>query len=117
MKTTIPIASLWRGVLGVIAFLSVLGAASAADAAEDQTQKRFIRQSLQEFVKDQDKLDSLILGVQVMKSRNNAPKDSVEYRTSWEYWGAIHGYAGKIRHAIWRTVGGTVSGGLPPVRP
>jgi tyrosinase-like protein len=30
-----------------------------------------------------------------MKSRNNAPKNSVEYRTSWEYWGAIHGYAGK----------------------
>jgi hypothetical protein len=95
MKTTIPITSLWRGVLGVIAFLSVLGAASAADAAKDQTQKRFIRQSLQEFVQDQDKLDSLILGVQVMKSRNNAPKDSVEYRTSWEYWGAIHGYAGE----------------------
>ena len=56
MKTTIPIASLWRGVLGIITFLSVLGAASAADAAEYQTEKRFIRQSLQEFVKDQDKL-------------------------------------------------------------
>jgi len=95
MKTTIPIISLRRGVLGVIASLAVLGAALAADAAEDQTQKRFTRQSLHEFVKDQDKLDSLIRGVQVMKRRNNAPKNSVEYRTSWEYWGAIHGYAGK----------------------
>lgn len=95
MKTTIPIASLRRGVLGIIASLAVLGATSAADAVEDQTQKRFTRQSLHEFVKDQDKLDSLIRGVQVMKSRNNAPKNSVEYRTSWEYWGAIHGYAGK----------------------
>ena len=95
MKTTIPIASLRRGVLGVIASLAVLGAASAADAVEHQTQKRFTRQSLHEFVKDQDKLGSLIRGVQVMKSRNNAPKHSREYRTSWEYWGAIHGYAGK----------------------
>jgi hypothetical protein len=95
MKTTIPIASLRRGVLGVIASLAILGTASTADAAEYQTQKRFTRQSLHEFVKDQNKLDSLIRGVQVMKSRNNAPKDSVEYRTSWEYWGAIHGYAGK----------------------
>lgn len=93
MKTTMPIASLRRGVLGVIASLAILGTASAADAAE--TQKRFIRQSLHEFVKDQNKLDSLIRGVQVMKSRNNAPKNSVAYRTSWEYWAAIHGYAGK----------------------
>lgn len=95
MKTTIPIASLRRGVLGVIASLAILGTASAADAAEDQIQKRFTRQSLQEFVKDQNKLNSLIRGVQVMKSRNNAPKNSVKYRTSWEYWGAIHGYPGK----------------------
>ena len=95
MKTTIPIAFLRRGVLGVIASLAILGTASAADAAEDQIQKRFIRQSLHEFVKDQNKLDSLIRGVQVMKSRNNASKNSVEYRTSWEYWAAIHGYAGK----------------------
>lgn len=95
MKTTIPIASLRRGVLSVIASLAILGTASAADAAEYQIQKRFIRQSLHEFVKDQNKLDSLIRGVQVMKSRNNAPKNSVEYRTSWEYLGAIHGYPGK----------------------
>ncbi|MGH8590064.1 MAG: tyrosinase family protein [Gammaproteobacteria bacterium] len=93
MKTTILIASLGRGLLGVIASLAILGTASAVDAAE--TQERFIRQSLHEFVKDQNKLDSLIRGVQVMKSRNNAPKNSVAYRTSWEYWAAIHGYAGK----------------------
>jgi hypothetical protein len=97
MKTTILIPSLRRGVLGVIASFAIFGTASAADAAEHehQIQKRFIRQSLHEFVKDQNKLDSLIRGVQVMKSRNNAPKNSVEYRTSWEYWAAIHGYAGK----------------------
>lgn len=95
MKTTIPIASLRRGVLGVIASFAVLGAASAADAADHQAQKRFTRQSLHEFFKDQDKRRSFIRGVQVMKSRNNAPKHSREYRTSWEYWGAIHGYTGK----------------------
>jgi len=29
-----------------------------------------------------------------MKARNSAPPESREYRTSWEYWGAIHGYPG-----------------------
>jgi hypothetical protein len=114
MKTTIPIASLRRGVLGVIATL-VFSTASAADAPEDQTQKRFTRQSLHEFVKDQDKLDSLIGGVQAMKSRNNAPKNSVEYRTSWEYWPAIHGYAGKT--APGRIYSEEASEGIREVRP
>ncbi|MGH8488595.1 MAG: tyrosinase family protein [Gammaproteobacteria bacterium] len=96
-------------MLGVIASLAILGTASAADAPEHQTQKRFIRQSLQEFVKDQNKLDSLIRGVQVMKSRNTAPKNSVEYRTSWEYWAAIHGYAGKSAPSPFgKPFGGTV---------
>jgi hypothetical protein len=57
-------------------------------------QSRFVRQSLHAFAQDPQKLQSLIDGVREMKRRNAAPKDSAEYRTSWEYWANIHGYPG-----------------------
>lgn len=53
-----------------------------------------VRQSLQELFTDVNKVISLVRGIDVMKKRNSAPKDSKEYRTSWEYWAAIHGYPG-----------------------
>lgn len=59
-----------------------------------QAQPAHVRQSLHEFVRSPDNLWSLIRGVAVMRQRNAAPKDSAEYRTSWEYWAAIHGYPG-----------------------
>lgn len=55
---------------------------------------QFVRLSLHEFVKDPNRLESLFKGIQVMKSRNHEPRDSAAYRTSWEYWAAIHGYLG-----------------------
>ena len=58
------------------------------------TADQFVRLSLQEFVKDPSRLESLFKGIQVMKSRNDEPRDSAAYRTSWEYWAAIHGYLG-----------------------
>lgn len=63
----------------------------AGGVAQAQTHTR---QSLQEFVKDQAKVTSLIRAVFVMKQRDSAPKDSADYRKSWEYWASIHGYAG-----------------------
>lgn len=54
----------------------------------------FIRESLSAFLQDPNKVRSLVVGVATMKERNNAPRDSAEYRTSWEYWSAIHGYPG-----------------------
>ncbi len=73
--------------------------------AQPQPRKVFVRQSLHEFVNDQPKLLSLIRGVLAMKQRNSAPKDSAEYRTSWEYWANIHGYGG-----------GTVSGKVADIQ-
>ena len=58
------------------------------------TADQFVRLSLQEFVKDPNRLESLFKGIQVMKSRNDEPRDLAAYRTSWEYWAAIHGYLG-----------------------
>ena len=73
--------------------VTALGAFSA-QAQTPPPKKLFVRQSLHEFLNDPQKLTSLIRGVLVMKQRNSAPKDSADYRTSWEYWANIHGYGG-----------------------
>ncbi len=72
--------------------ITVIISCSELSGAKAQT---FTRQSFQEFSKDQNKLISLLRGVLVMKRRNSAPKDSADYRRSWEYWAAIHGYVGE----------------------
>lgn len=59
-----------------------------------------VREPLSNFLEDPSKLATLLLGVAVMKSRDDAPKDSAEYRTSWEYWSAIHGYPGTATGTI-----------------
>ena len=58
------------------------------------TADQFVRLSLKEFVKDPNRLESLFKGIQVMKSRNNEPRDSAAYRTSWGILAAIDGYLG-----------------------
>ncbi|MER8533373.1 tyrosinase family protein [Mesorhizobium sp. M1005] len=79
--------------LVILGFFIVSTAPSVADA-QNATTPKYTRQSLHEFVKDQQKLLSLIRGIYVMKQRDSAPKDSADYRRSWEYWAAIHGYPG-----------------------
>jgi hypothetical protein len=64
----------------------VLGQAAVA-----QTQKRL---SWEEFSQDPARVASFREAVRVMKSRDSADKKSAEYRASWQYWGAIHGYLG-----------------------
>jgi hypothetical protein len=53
-----------------------------------------VRMNWQTFAQDPGRVQSLRNAVAVMKSRNNADKTSAEYRGSWEYWGAMHGYFG-----------------------
>lgn len=55
---------------------------------------RQVRLSYQEFAKDPARLASLVKAVRVMKSRDSASPDSAAYRTSWQYWSAMHGYYG-----------------------
>ncbi len=65
-----------------------------------------VRMKLQDFVKDPHRLDSLIRAIATMKSKSTAPPDSPEYRASWEYWAAMHGFfgpkakAGLLQNAI-----------------
>ncbi len=83
--------------LGFLVICGVISGALAAGGsafAQDSGRPRFVRQALHEFAKDPQKMKSLVDGVAEMKRRNSAPKDSAEYRTSWEYWANIHGYPG-----------------------
>jgi hypothetical protein len=62
---------------------------AATAAAQTQT-----RLSWQEFAKDPNRVASFRKAVATMKSRNTAAHNTAAYRTSWEYWGAMHGYFG-----------------------
>jgi len=56
-----------------------------------------VRMRWQDFISGPDgakRLASLQAAVKKMKSLNNSPKDSADYRRSWEYWANIHGYYG-----------------------
>lgn len=76
--------------LRTIVFALLVAAVSIPVGAQQQG----VRMNWQTFAQDPARVQSLRNAVAVMKSRNNAPPTSAEYRTSWEYWGAMHGYFG-----------------------
>jgi hypothetical protein len=52
--------------------------------------------SWQDFISGPEgakRLASLQKAVQKMKSLDSSPKDSADYRRSWQYWANIHGYS------------------------
>lgn len=71
-------------VLGVAGMLTPM--VSMADTA--------VRLSWQDFAKDPKNVASLRKAVAAMKAKNSAPKNSTDYRKSWEYWANMHGYFG-----------------------
>lgn len=75
---------------------------------------RQVRLSYQEFAKAPARLASLVKAVRVMKGRDSAPRDSAAYRTSWEYWSAMHGYYGPQARA--GSVAAARGAALPAVR-
>ena len=52
------------------------------------------RLSWETFAKDPKRVAAFRKAVAAMKSRNTATKTTAAYRTSWEYWGNMHGYFG-----------------------
>ncbi|MBW8879146.1 MAG: tyrosinase family protein [Acidobacteria bacterium] len=105
----------------LIAFvLSVAGlqAQSATKAAQPTTAKPVlkatpapipalaVRMKFQDFIKDKNRLDAFVRAIGTMKSRSTTPPISADYRRSWEYWSAMHGFygpkakAGLIQDAI-----------------
>src|SRR3954469_14874898 len=65
-----------------------------------------LRMKFQDFVKDPKRLDALNKAIATMKSRSTAVNTSADYRRSWEYWSAMHGFygpkakAGLVQNAI-----------------
>ena len=53
-----------------------------------------VRMKFQDFVKDKNRLDALIKAIATMKSRSTTPPTSADYRRSWDYWSAMHGFYG-----------------------
>lgn len=88
------------------------------------------RLSWQAFAQDPARVKSLMRGVAAMKSRDTAARDSAAYRTSWQYWAAMHSYygprsrqGGPIQQAInatppqFRSFFNGLSDLTPPTRP
>jgi hypothetical protein len=56
-----------------------------------------VRMRWQDFISGPDgakRLASFQAAVQKMKALDNSPRDSADYRRSWQYWANIHGYFG-----------------------
>lgn len=56
-----------------------------------------LRMKWQDFIAGPDgakRLASLEMAVAKMRSLDNSPPDSVDFRRSWKYWANIHGYLG-----------------------
>ncbi|HSS77194.1 MAG TPA: tyrosinase family protein [Thermoanaerobaculia bacterium] len=53
-----------------------------------------LRMKFQDFVKDPKRLDALNKAIGVMKTRSSAVNTTADYRRSWEYWSAMHGFYG-----------------------
>ncbi|MFY9822349.1 MAG: tyrosinase family protein [Thermoanaerobaculia bacterium] len=52
------------------------------------------RMKFQDFVKDPNRLAALRSAIGLMKTRTSAVNTSADYRRSWEYWSAMHGFYG-----------------------
>jgi len=79
-----------RPRLRTTVFAILVAAISIPIAAQQQG----VRMNWQTFAQDPTRVQSLRNAVAVMKSRNTADPKSAEYRGSWDYWGAMHGYFG-----------------------
>ncbi|MDP9263865.1 MAG: tyrosinase family protein [Acidobacteriota bacterium] len=77
--------------------LSARPDAQQASAANGQVSAPQVRMRWQDFISGPDgtkRLTSLKAAVQKMKSLDNSPQNSADYRRSWQYWANIHGYYG-----------------------
>src|SRR6185437_9223984 len=81
-------------VLPLLALPLLSSGACAQTNASPAIQQRM---KWQDFVSGPDgakRLASLTAAVAKMKSLDNSPVDSADFRRSWKYWANIHGYLG-----------------------
>ena len=100
-----PLLLVACAVLGFTHSNHLLGQSSQPSSATKQGVKRppqniaqpQVRLSWQSFISGPggaQRLNSLKTAIAKMKSLDGSPKNSVDYRRSWEYWANIHGYYG-----------------------
>ncbi len=73
------------------------GAQGAKRLPPKKTAAPQVRMRWQDFIKGAagaKRLASLQAAITKMKSLDGSPKDSADYRRSWQYWADIHGYYG-----------------------
>jgi Common central domain of tyrosinase len=80
-------------LLGAVALAAAAALTVFASAAPVPGTPQF-RMRWQDFAKDPARVASLVRGIETMKKRNSAAPTSIEYRGSWQYWAAMHGYYG-----------------------
>ncbi len=78
---------------------SLIAVVLALAAAPALLGQMFTRIPASQFVKDPAKVKALQDAVTAMKSRSTANPMSADFRTSWAYWSATHGYLGTGKHA------------------
>ena len=86
----------------VASLLSAMALCLAATAAEAQA----IRRNVNDL--SASDVAALRRGVAVMMSRDNAPRDSADWRRSWQFWVNMHGYfsdTGQCRGALGNQTG------------
>lgn len=100
MKGSIILAGISSLVVATIILLVTFSAhlgAQQAWAANGQDSAPQVRMRWQDFISGPDgakRVASLQAAVQKMKSLDSSPRDSTDYRRSWQYWANIHGYYG-----------------------
>ena len=102
-----------RSRLRTTVFAILVAAISIPVGAQQQR----VRMNWQTFAQDPARVQSLRNAVAVMKSRNSADPKSATYRTSWEYWGAMHGYfgTGSVFGTVEEAIAAYTKGGGDPL--
>lgn len=83
--------SRWPGLVAAVCMFSCLSGITSVALAQTAP---LVRISAAEFVKDPHKVAAFAKAVASMREHDTAPATSREYRGSWNYWAATHGYFG-----------------------
>jgi hypothetical protein len=95
------ISSLVVAATTILLFARPVRVNAQASPAPGQTSAPQVRMRWQDFISGPDgakRLANFEAAVQKMKSLDNSPRDSADYRRSWQYWANVHGYFGPASH-------------------
>lgn len=85
--------TLHRSVRAALALATACLAVTAVHAGPPETP--YVRISAEQYAKDPQKVAALRKAVAAMRAADSAPNTTADYRGSWQYWAATHGYFGQ----------------------